>query len=202
MLQNNREDARRRLPAAVDPMRQWVGSAGLAVAVGIAYFLAARLSLALLTRPDGVAVFWPASGVAAGVLIALGPGVRVPVAVGAMVGTIAAGLLDPRFGMVVDTLFFALLNAAEALITAGLIERYFGPRFSLNSLRQVLGLLAAAIVGTAISGVGAFQRHVDSGILFHSRSSMMIGARHHARLRQHHHSGTTADPVKLARYPI
>src|SRR6266850_1092402 len=35
--------------------------------------LAARLSLSLLTKPDGVAVFWPASGVAAGALIALGP---------------------------------------------------------------------------------------------------------------------------------
>ena len=31
---------------------------GLAVAVGVAYFLAAQLSLALLTKPDGVAVFW------------------------------------------------------------------------------------------------------------------------------------------------
>jgi signal transduction histidine kinase len=56
--------------------------------------------------------------------------------------------------MVVDTLFFALLNAAEALIAAGLIERYFGPRFSLNSLREVLGLLIAAIIATAVSGVG------------------------------------------------
>ena len=60
--------------------RQWARSIGLAAAVGIAYFLAARLSLLLLTKPDGVAVFWPASGVAAGVLIALGPFARLPVA--------------------------------------------------------------------------------------------------------------------------
>ena len=40
----------------------------VAMAVGIAYFLGARLSLSLLTEPDGVAVFWPASGVAAGAL--------------------------------------------------------------------------------------------------------------------------------------
>ena len=53
--------------------QQWARSIGLAAAVGIVYFLAARLSLLLLTKPDGVAVFWPASGVAAGVLIALGP---------------------------------------------------------------------------------------------------------------------------------
>jgi len=51
-------------------MRQWAGSVVLAIAVGIAYFLASRLSLLLLTKPDDVAVFWPAAGVAAGVLVA------------------------------------------------------------------------------------------------------------------------------------
>jgi uncharacterized membrane protein YhhN len=52
-------------------MSRSVGSITLAVAVGIAYFLSARLSLFLLTQPDGVAVFWPAAGVASGVLIVL-----------------------------------------------------------------------------------------------------------------------------------
>jgi integral membrane sensor domain MASE1 len=87
MLQNEAQHAQRKLPAAVYPMRRWAGSIGLAVAVGIAYFLAARLSLALLTQPGGVAVFWPASGVVAGALIALGPWARLPVAVGGNGGT-------------------------------------------------------------------------------------------------------------------
>ena len=34
------------------------------VGVALAYFVAARLSLALLEPVDGVAVFWPAAGVA------------------------------------------------------------------------------------------------------------------------------------------
>ena len=51
----------------------WANWIGLAILIGVAYFLAARLSLLLLTKPDGVAVFWPASGVAAGALVALGP---------------------------------------------------------------------------------------------------------------------------------
>ena len=76
--------------------QQWARSIGLAAAVGIVYFLAARLSLLLLTKPDGVAVFWPASGVAAGVLIALGPRARLPVAAGAMVATIVANLMGDR----------------------------------------------------------------------------------------------------------
>jgi len=33
---------------------RWIGSIGLAAVVGIAYFLAARLSLFLLTQPEGL----------------------------------------------------------------------------------------------------------------------------------------------------
>ena len=50
----------------------------LSVGVALAYFVAARLSLALLEPVDGVAVFWPAAGVASGILIALGPAARWP----------------------------------------------------------------------------------------------------------------------------
>ena len=87
----NRQAQVQRLPDA-GLTQPWGRSIGLAVAVGVAYFLAARLSLLLLTKPDGVAVFWPASGVAAGVLIALGPSARWPVAAGAMVATIVANV--------------------------------------------------------------------------------------------------------------
>jgi len=135
----------RRLLAVTDPTRRWISAIGLAVAVGIAYFLAARLSLSLLTKSDGVAVFWPASGVAAGALIALGPGARWPVAIGAMAATIVANLLGDRTFAGATT--FALCNAGEAMLTAGLIERRFGSDFSLERLRDVLGLVAAAVFG-------------------------------------------------------
>jgi hypothetical protein len=72
----------RQRPAVDDLTRRWLGSIGLALGVGIAYFLAAQLSLRLLTQPDGVAVFWPAAGVSSGGLIALGRGARWPVAAG------------------------------------------------------------------------------------------------------------------------
>ena len=76
--------------------RRWLNSVGLAVALGVAYFLSARLSLLLLAQPDGVAVFWPAAGVSAGVLIGLGPRIRWPVVAGTMAATIAANLLGDR----------------------------------------------------------------------------------------------------------
>ena len=60
---------------AADPARGWMSLSWLAVVIGCLYILSARLSLSLLT-PDGVAVFWPAAGVAAGTLIAFGPRAR------------------------------------------------------------------------------------------------------------------------------
>jgi PAS domain S-box-containing protein len=152
VFQNLQNRAQGRLLAVADPRRRWVGAIGLAVAVGTAYFLAARLGLSLLTKPDGVAVFWPASGVAAGVLIALGPGARWPVAIGAMAATIVANLLGDR--TLASAIIFALCNVGEAMLAAGLIERQFGSDFSLDRLRHVLGLLVAAACGAAVSGIG------------------------------------------------
>lgn len=132
--------------------RRWARGVGLAAAVGVAYFLAARLSVGLVLKPEGVAVFWPAAGISSGVLIALGPRSRWPVAAGVTVATIVIHQLiaDPLWAGIV----LGLSNAAEAVITAALIERYFGTDFSIGRLRQVLGLLVAAIVGTAVSGIG------------------------------------------------
>ena len=136
--------------ALTDPSRQWVTAIAVAVAVGAAFFLAARLGLSLLTEPGGVAVFWPASGVAAGALIALGPRARWPVAIGVAAATMAANLLGDR--TVASSATFALCNAGEALLAAFLIERWFGSGFTLDRLRHALGLLAAAVLATAVSG--------------------------------------------------
>ena len=139
------------LSVALD-LTRWEALVGLAVAVGIAYFVAARLSLALLTKPEGVAVFWPAAGVAAGVLIALGPRARWPVVVGTMAATIVANLLGDR--NIGSAVLFALCNAGEAVLAAWIIERNFGSEFRLDRLRNVIGLVVAAIAGTAVSAIG------------------------------------------------
>ena len=138
--------------AVADPTRQWVMAIGVAAAVGIGFFLGARLGLFLLTKPDGVAVFWPASGIATGALIALGPGARWPVAIGAATATIVANLLGDR--SFAGSVAFALCNAGEALIAGYLVERQFGSDFTLDRLRHVLGLMAAAAIACAVSGIG------------------------------------------------
>src|SRR5262245_43205292 len=131
------------------------------------------MSLLLLTKPDGVAVFWPASGVAAGVLIALGRSARLPVAAGAAIATIIANLMGDR--TIMSALVFALCNAGEALLTGWLIERYFGSDFGLDRLTHVMGLLAAAILATAISGIGG-----TAGFLyFHSSTAPILSTWQH-----------------------
>src|SRR5262249_1638486 len=147
--------------------REWARSIALSVLVGVAYFLAARLSLLLLTKPDGVAVFWPASGVAAGVLIALGPSARLPVAAGAAIATIVANLMGGRTFM--SAIVFAACNAGEALLTGWMVERYFGPVFSLDRLSHVMGLVTAGTVATAVSGIGG-----TAGFLYFHNSTAPI----------------------------
>ena len=165
MWHDLRRQALRYVYGLAKPLRLSARSITLAFALAVAYFLAARLSLALLTKPDGVAVFWPAAGVASGVLIALGPATRWPVIMGAMAATIAANLLGDRGFW--SAVVFAVCNAGEAVIVAGLIEHSFGSPFSLDRLRKVLGLLAAAVIGAAISGIGGTMGFV----LFHTSAT-------------------------------
>jgi signal transduction histidine kinase len=47
-----------------------------------------------------------------------------------------------------------LCNSAEALITAGLIQHYFGAGFNLVRLRHIVSLFGAAVAGTIVSGIG------------------------------------------------
>jgi PAS domain S-box-containing protein len=165
MLQNLRVQAH--TSAAADLAKRWMTSLWIAVVVGCIYMLSAKMSLALLT-PDGVAVFWPAAGVAAGTLIAIGPHVRWPVVIGTMVATIIANLLGDR--NIWSSIVFALCNAGEALLAAGVIERSFGFPFDLDRLRHVLGLLGAAILATAVSGIGGTLGFV----LFHESAASIF----------------------------
>src|SRR5262245_12436702 len=135
-----------------DAAMPWVGSIGVAAAVGLAYFLTAKFSVRLILESSGVAVFWPAAGISSGILIALGPRARWPVLAGVVVATVVTHLIinDPLWAAVA----LGLCNGAEALITAGLIHHYFGAGFNLVRVRHVAGLLAAAVAGTTVSGIG------------------------------------------------
>jgi PAS domain S-box-containing protein len=121
-------------------------------AVAVTYFLAARLGLGLLSKSTDVAVFWPASGFAAGILIVLGRRARAPVMIGVVSATIAANVMGDR--TLLTSIFKGFCNASEALVTAELIEQWFGRAFTFDNLRCVLGFVAAACFGAATSALG------------------------------------------------
>jgi integral membrane sensor domain MASE1 len=125
----------------------------LALAIGVAYFVAAWLGLALIARLENVAIFWPASGIATGALVALGHRAWQPVAIAVATASVAANVLAGR--SLGAAFLFALCNIGEALLAAGLIRRWFGPSLELTNLRHVVGLLLGAAVGSAVSGLGA-----------------------------------------------
>jgi len=138
----------RYLPTSAAVARGWVPFFAASVAVAIAYLLAARLGLALLSAHSDVAVFWPASGLAAGVLITFGPRSRPALIIGVVIGTVAAGR------ELLTSIFNGSWNAGEALLVAWLLERWFGQPFTFGDLRRVVGFLVAACLATAASGIG------------------------------------------------
>ena len=139
----------RYLPSS-GPATAWILGLGCTTGVAIAYFLAARLGLALLT--EEVAVFWPASGIAVGILVVWGRRARAAVVVGVIAATIVANLMGDR--SLWTSVFKGFCNAGEAVLTAWLIERWFGPAFAFDDVRHVLGFVAAAALGVAASAFG------------------------------------------------
>jgi PAS domain S-box-containing protein len=123
-----------------------------ALAIGTAYYLAARLGVAL-TSHAGLAFSWPAAGIAIGALIVLGPAARLPVAIGVAFGSIACSLMVGRSPWLAVT--FVVPNAGEVLLTAWLIERWFGAAFKLKEVAQVLGFMVASAIGVAFGATGA-----------------------------------------------
>jgi PAS domain S-box-containing protein len=130
----------------------WVMTLGTAFAVAFAYFGAAWLGLRLLAQPSDVAVFWPASGIAAGILIAAGRRAGVALVFGVLVGTVVANLMSDR--SVLTSVLKGFCNAGEVVLMAFLLERWFGQPFAFGNLRRVVGFFAAAALATATSAVG------------------------------------------------
>lgn len=147
---------------------RYIASLGLTIAIGVTYFFAAWLSLGLLTKPDGVAVFWPAAGLASGTLIALGPRWRLPVTLGVLTASTVASIMGDR--SLAAAIVFALCNAGEPLLVAWLIRRHFGDKFRLESLRNVIGFFVAAGIGPAVSGSIA----TAGFILFYSSTAPIL----------------------------
>ena len=132
--------------------KSWLGVVKIAVAIGVAYFLAGRLGLTLRAEP-GVAVFWPAAGIAIGALIALGPSARLPVAAAVVVATIACSLMIGRNarGWLSPSAPSTQDRPSSRLgcLSAGSVARS-----SWTMCSECCGFLGASALGSAIAAVG------------------------------------------------
>ncbi len=129
--------------------------------MAVIYFAAARLGLALLSADEGVAVFWPASGIAAGALILLGRHWRRSITFGVLTGTVAANLLGDRSLPV--ALAFGFCNAGEAILFAMLVDRVRAGAFRFDGIQATSGFFAAAAISTAVAAAAATATIVVAG---------------------------------------
>jgi len=106
------------------PTSTWMIALATASGTAIVYFLTAGLGLALLAEPSDVAVFWPASGIAVGILIILGRRAVPAIVIGVVIGTVAANLMSDR--SLLTALLKGVCNAGEAVLAAWLLERWSG----------------------------------------------------------------------------
>jgi hypothetical protein len=143
----------RYLVTATGKASTWM-TIGAAVAIALVYFLAARLGLSLLAQPADVAVFWPASGVATGILVAAGRRAAVASVAGVLMGTIAANLVS---GMT-----FFPLSLSDCAIPAKL---YWSPGCSSGGLGPH-SLLAMCVGWCAFSQrLGSLLQPLRSAVL-------------------------------------
>jgi PAS domain S-box-containing protein len=138
------------LPNAVGST--WTATLGAAASIAAAYFLAARLGLALRPQPVQMAVFWPASGVAAGALLVGGRRAALAVGIGVLAGSLAA--IMPNHQGFLESTSLGVCNFGEVAVLAGLLWWWFKGPFSFRDVPAVVAFLVAAFLAAAISGLG------------------------------------------------
>ena len=144
----------------------WRGPVGAVLALALAYYLAARLGLALAFRETNASPFWPPSGIAVAALALFGARLLPGVALGAFVANAvvftanqAAGLV-PVLGM---SALIAAGNTLEAWLCVALLRRWVlraDPFCRLVDIAKLLlfagiACVAGAAVGTAALLAGA-----------------------------------------------
>ena len=130
----------------------WAATFGAAAVISIVYFVAAWLGLVLRPEPAHVAVFWPASGIAVGILIIAGRRASLAVCMSVMVGGVAATIFGGR-GLFRSALLSGC-NSGEVILFSWFLSRWVGGPFAFREVREVVGFLLPASIAAAISGAG------------------------------------------------
>ena len=133
-----------------------------AVLLGAAFFLAGRLSVALISHNGRLAPVWIANAVALATLLR-SERRRWPLLIAAcLLGNLAMSLSEGN--SLIGSGCMMVGNAAEYALSAVLLARLLGPRASLEGTRALLALAVVAIgVGLMAAGLVAVSLHVLQG---------------------------------------
>ncbi|MBM6577432.1 diguanylate cyclase [Microvirga sp. SRT01] len=132
--------------------------------VGILYWAAAAMSLALTNGADGVATMWPASGILFAALIVLPARLRWPCLGFAAIGSVIANAMA---GLTAATVIgFTIANMAEALVASALLRHWSPHRPSFIVPRDVLAFTAASVIAALWSATIAWIAAGQPGELF------------------------------------
>lgn len=132
-------------------MRGVVSGPLMLAAVLLLYLAAGSLALQFVARPQNIAYFWPAAGVAVGAMIVAPRAMRLHVAVSISVAVAIANALAGR--PLVPTLMFAASNTFEAWLCATIVIRLVGEQIRMASIRDANVLVIAAAIASAASAL-------------------------------------------------
>lgn len=122
----------------------------LAIATVLTLFAAL---VGLRVQADGVALFWPAAGVSVGLMLTSGASRRAA-GVGILIALAIGNMSQGR--SIGTSLVFMTANLVEAILVASVLQRMaVAQRARLDSVRDVLVFLAAALVIPPLIGVPA-----------------------------------------------
>lgn len=139
------------------PESRWA-RLGLIAAVGLAYFGAAKLGLALAFATPSVTAIWPPAGIALAALVLGGARLWPGVALGAFLANVTTDV--PLY----TTLGITVGNTLEALAALWLL-RAAGFRPTLNRLTDVIDLVVAAALASSVAAtVGVASLSVGDAI--------------------------------------
>src|SRR2546422_6056558 len=119
---------------------------GVALGVGVGYFLAGKLGLAFAIVHANATPVWPPTGIALAAVLLLGRAVWPVIFAGAFFVNLTTA------GSVLSSLGIAAGNTLEALVGAALVARFAGGAAVFERARNVFKFVAlAGLVSTAVS---------------------------------------------------
>ncbi|CAG0943330.1 3'3'-cGAMP-specific phosphodiesterase 2 [Anaerolineae bacterium] len=128
---------------------------GRFLVTAIGYFIAARIGLAFVAQPEGIATLWLPSGIAlAALLLAQNRAARSASSVAIFCACLSANLVAGNTLAV--SLGFAFANTLEPILAAVLLTRLIGDSVTFTRLREITALIGVVISANAVTAlVGA-----------------------------------------------